>query len=269
MVPRPLKIGLSARLMHAPPSELGFRGKTLQYLEQSIAHWIMAHGAIALMIATLSETAEVSRRGISVRSYVRELDGLVLQGGADVSPRSYGKQPMRADWAGDIVRDRYEMELLHEIMAQGKPVLGICRGAQLMSVGLGGTLFQDIATQCPQAIRHVDSDLYDELHHEISFEPGSRLAGLYEGIGRAQVTSIHHQAVDRLGSDLVVDARSSADGIVEAIRWRGAGYAMGGQWHPECPGAARGVLDGAPIVLDFVAAAQRMREPQGGRRRAR
>jgi len=261
MVPRPLKIGLSARLMHAPPSELGFRGKTLQYLEQSIAHWIMAHGAIVLMIPTLSATAEVSRRGISVRSYVRELDGLVLQGGADVSPRSYGKQPLRADWAGDIVRDHYEMELLHEFMAQGKPVLGICRGAQLMNVALGGTLFQDIATQCPQAIRHVDADLYDDLHHEVRFEAGSRLAGLYDGLERARVTSIHHQAVDRLGSDLVVDARSSADGIVEAIRWRGTGYAMGLQWHPEFHGGIDGLLDSSPIVLDFLAAAERMREP--------
>ncbi len=264
MVPRPLKIGLSARLMHAPPRELGFRGKTLQYLEQSIAHWIMAHGAIALMIPTLGTNADVSRRGISVRSYVRELDGLVLQGGADVSPRSYGKQPMRADWAGDIERDRYEMELLHEFMAQGKPVLGICRGAQLMNVALGGTLYQDIETQCPRAIRHVDPDLYDGLYHEVRFEPGSHLAELYEGIGRARVTSIHHQAVDRLGSDLVVDARSSADGIVEAIRWRGAGYAVGVQWHPEFHGTAHGLLDSAPIVLDFLAAAQRMREPREG-----
>ena len=259
MVPRPLKIGLSARLMHAPPRELGFRGKTLQYLEQSIAHWIMAHGAIALMIPTLGANAGVSRLGISVRSYVRELDALVLQGGADVSPRSYGRQPMRAEWAGDIVRDRYEMELLHEFMAQGKPVLGICRGAQLINVALGGTLFQDIATQCPQAIRHVDPDLYDELYHEVRFEPGSRLDGSYDGLERARVTSIHHQAVERLGSDLVVDARSSADGIIEAIRWRGAGYAMGLQWHPEFHGSVDGLLDSAPVVLDFLAAAERMR----------
>ena len=259
MVPRPLKIGLSARLMHAPPRELGFRGKTLQYLEQSIAHWIMAHGAIALMIPTLGANAGVSRLGISVRSYVRELDALVLQGGADVSPRSYGRQPMRTEWAGDIVRDRYEMELLHEFMAQGKPVLGICRGAQLINVALGGTLFQDIATQCPQAIRHVDPDLYDELYHEVRFEPGSRLDGLYDGLERARVTSIHHQAVERLGSDLVVDARSSADGIIEAIRWRGAGYAMGLQWHPEFHGGVHGLLDSAPVVLDFLDTAERMR----------
>jgi putative glutamine amidotransferase len=259
MVVRPLKIGLSARLMHTPPRELGFRNKTLQYLEQSIAHWIMAHGAIVLMIPTLSADAEVSRRGIPVRAYVRELDGLVLQGGADVSPRSYGKQPLRAEWAGDIVRDRYEMELMHEFMAQGKPVLGICRGAQLMNVALGGTLFQDIATQCPQAFPHVDPDLYDQLHHEVCFEPGSRLATLYDHMETARVTSIHHQAVDRLGSDLIVDARSP-DGIVEAIRWRGAGYAMGFQWHPEFHGGAHGLVDSSPIVLDFLAAAERMRE---------
>ncbi|MCC7058793.1 MAG: type 1 glutamine amidotransferase [Burkholderiaceae bacterium] len=261
MPARPLKIGLSARLMHKPPAELGFRNRTLQYLEQTIAHWIMAHGALVLMIPTLSTSAELSRRGVSVRAYVRELDGLVLQGGADVCPRSYGKQPMRAEWAGDIERDRYEMELMHEFMVQGKPVLGICRGAQLMNVALGGTLFQDIATQCPQAIAHVDPVLYDELCHEISFEADSRIRSLYENLEVARVTSIHHQAVDRLGSDLVVDARSTRDGIIEAIRWRGAGYAMGLQWHPEFHDRGKNLLDSSPIVLDFLAAAERMREP--------
>ncbi len=260
MAPRPLKIGLSARLLHAPPRELGFRNKVLQYLEQSIAHWIMAHGALVLMIPTISSSAEVSRRGISVRSYVNELDALVLQGGADVSPRSYGAQPMRQEWSGDIVRDRYEMELLHEFMAQGRPVLGICRGAQLMNVAFGGTLLQDIPTQRPQAIPHVDSELYDALFHEISFEPDSLLSNLYAPLASGRVNSIHHQAVDRLGGDLVVDARSSVDGIVEAIRWRGSGYALGVQWHPEFHPGAEDLLDSSPILLDFLAAAERMRE---------
>jgi len=260
MVPRSLKIGLSARLLHNPPKELGFRNKTLQYLEQSIAHWIMAHGALVMMIPTISSNAEVSRRGISVRSYVRELDGLVLQGGADVSPRSYGKEPMRADWAGDIVRDRYEMELIHEFMAQGKPVLGICRGAQLLNVAFGGTLYQDIPTLRPEAIPHVDAELYDRLQHDVTFEPESRLAALYPGQDGGRVNSIHHQAVDRLGGDLVVDARSSADGIVEAIRWRGSGYAMGLQWHPEFHAADGDLLDSSPIMLDFLETAARMRD---------
>ena len=260
MLPRALKIGLSARLMHNPPRELGFRNKTLQYLEQSIAHWIMAHGALVMMIPTISANAEVSRRGISVRSYVRELDGLVLQGGADVSPRSYGKEPLRAEWAGDIVRDRYEMELIHEFMAQGKPVLGICRGAQLLNVAFGGTLYQDIPTLRPEAIPHVDADLYDQLQHEIEFETESRLAELYPGQYGGRVNSIHHQAVDRLGSDLVIDARSREDGIVEAIRWRGSGYAMGLQWHPEFHSADERLLDASPIMLDFLETAGRMRD---------
>ncbi len=261
MPPRPLKIGLSARLLHAPPRELGFRNKVLQYLEQSIAHWIMAHGALVLMIPTIDASAEVSRRGISVRSYVRELDGLVLQGGADVSPRSYGAQPLRSEWAGDPVRDRYEMELLHEFMAQGRPVLGICRGAQLMNVAFGGTLIQDIATQHPGSIPHVDVDLYDRLSHEIRFEPDSLLSQLYQPLESGRVNSIHHQAVDRLGGDLVVDARSSADAIVEAIRWRGSGYALGVQWHPEFHrGGEEPLLDSSPILLDFLAAAERMRD---------
>ncbi len=258
---RPLKIGLSARLLHAPPRELGFRNKVLQYLEQTIAHWIMSHGALVMMIPTLGSSAEIPRRGISVRSYVRELDGLVLQGGADVSPRSYGAQPVRGEWAGDIVRDRYEMELLHEFMAQGRPVLGICRGAQLLNVAFGGTLIQDIATQHPESIPHVDADLYDRLSHDIRFEPDSRLSQLYAPLDGARVNSIHHQAIDRLGGDLVVDARSSADGIIEAIRWRGSGYALGVQWHPEFHhGCDEPLLDSSPILLDFLAAAERMRE---------
>jgi putative glutamine amidotransferase len=261
--PRAIKVGLSARLLHAPPKEMGFRNKTLQYLEQSIAHWIMAHGALVLMIPTLSSNAEVSRRGISVRSYVRELDALVLQGGADVSPRSYGKEPMRAEWAGDIVRDHYEMELIHEFMAQGKPVLGICRGAQLLNVAFGGTLYQDIPTLRPDAIPHVDSELYDQLSHEIRFEPESRLELLYPGLDGGRVNSIHHQAVDRLGSDLVVDARSSVDGIIEAIRWRGSGYAIGLQWHPEFHAAAESLLDSTPVMLDFLETARRMRDAAG------
>ena len=261
MPPRPLKIGLSARLLHAPPRELGFHNKVLQYLEQSIAHWIMSLGALVLMIPTLSKSGEMSRRGISVSSYVRELDGLVLQGGSDVSPVLYGTEALREEWSGDIVRDRYEMELLHEFMAQGRPVLGICRGAQLMNVAFGGTLIQDIASQRPGSIAHVDSELYDHLSHEIRFEPGSRMAELYAPLATARVNSIHHQAVDRLGGDLVVDARSSADGIVEAIRWRGSGYALGVQWHPEFHrGGDPALLDSEPILLDFLAAAERMRD---------
>jgi putative glutamine amidotransferase len=235
---------------------MGFRGKTLQYLEQSIAHWIMAHGALAFMLPTLGFDAEVSRRKVSVHHCVDALDGLLLQGGADVSPASYGQQPLRPEWAGDAIRDRYEIELLDGFLSQGKPVLGICRGAQLINVAYGGTLLQDIATQQPQARAHVDAELYDEHRHDIVFEPDSRLAATYPGLTHGQVTSIHHQAVARLGGDLEVEARSLDDGMVEAIRARGSTFVAGVQWHPEFHFKDPALLSGEPLMNAFLAAAQ-------------
>lgn len=263
---RPLRIGLSARLMHAPPAELGFPGKTLQYLEQSIAHWIMSRGAIALMVPTLESGGGLERRGISVKAVVAALDGLVLQGGTDVSPLSYGEDPILPLWPGDRVRDLYEIELLWEFIIQGKPVLGICRGCQLINVAMGGTLYQDIGLQHAGARSHVDSALYDRLAHDLAIEPGSRLAGLYGGNLAGRVNSIHHQAVHRLGNDLVVEGRCPDDGIVEAIRWKGAGYVAGFQWHPEFHKGAPDLLDSGPILLDFLAAAgMPVPEDEGGK----
>ena len=255
---RPLRIGLSARLLHHPPAEMGFRGKTLQYLEQSIAHWIMGHGALAFMVPTLGFDAEVSRRKVSVHHCVDALDGLVLQGGADISPASYGQQPLRPEWAGDPIRDRYEIELLDGFLAQGKPVLGICRGAQLINVAYGGTLLQDIAGQRPEAWAHVDLELYDHHRHQVAFEPGSRLAMLYRGSERGLVTSIHHQAVDRLGGDLEIEARSLDDGLVEAIRARGSAFVVGVQWHPEFHFQDPSLLSGEPLMNAFLSAAAGM-----------
>ncbi len=256
--PRPLRIGLSARLLHKPPAEMGFRGKTLQYLEQSIAHWIMGHGALAFMVPTLGFDAEVSRRRVSVQHYVDALDGLLLQGGADVSPTTYGQQPLKPEWAGDPIRDRYEIELIDGFMGQGKPVLGICRGCQLINVAFGGSLYQDIPTQQPTAGVHVDMDAYDQHRHEVVFERDSRLAELYAGEMGGRVNSIHHQAVDRLGGDLRVEARSSGDGIVEAIRAKGPTFVAGVQWHPEFHFQDAALLSGEPLMNDFLAAAQAM-----------
>jgi putative glutamine amidotransferase len=257
--PEPLRIGLSARLMHRSPEELGFRHKTLQYLEQSMAHWLMARSAVVFMLPALGFDAEISRRQVTVRSYVNALDGLVLQGGADVSPTSYGQQPLRPEWAGDVVRDRYEMDLLEGFLTQGKPVLGICRGSQLINVAFGGTLVQDIATLRASARPHVDEQLYDQLHHEVRFETGSRLSDFYAGVGGGLVTSIHHQAVDRLGADLRIEALSAEDGIVEAIRAQGSAFVAGVQWHPEFHSGSPELLSGEPLIGAFLSAALAVR----------
>lgn len=256
MTERPLRIGLSARLLHRPPAEMGFRDKTLQYLEQSVSHWILSHGALALMVPTLGYDAEVSRRKVSVREVVDGLDGLVLQGGADVSPQIYGQQPQRPEWAGDPVRDRYEFELIEGFLSRGKPILGICRGCQLLNVSFGGTLVQDLPSMRPQAGVHVDAALYDELAHGIVLEPGTRLASLYPAQAVPVVNSIHHQAIDRLGGDLVVEARSQDDGVIEAIRASGSTPVFAVQWHPEFQRGRPDRLDPDPIMADFLQTAR-------------
>ncbi|HEY4080052.1 MAG TPA: gamma-glutamyl-gamma-aminobutyrate hydrolase family protein [Burkholderiaceae bacterium] len=253
----PLRIGLSARLMHKVPAELGFRNKTLQYLEQAAAHWVMGGPALCFMLPTLGYDAEIERRKVSVRQYVDALDGLVMQGGADVSPSSYGQEPLRLEWSGDPARDRYEMELVEGFLEQGKPIFGICRGAQLLNVFFGGSLYQDIPTQRPEARAHVDGVKYDKLCHHVDFEPDSRIKQFYGGLSGGDVTSIHHQAVDRLGSDLIVEARSSEDGIVEAIRARGECFVAGVQWHPEFHSINPALLDPDPLLQGFLAAARK------------
>jgi putative glutamine amidotransferase len=261
---RPLLIGVSARIYHPTGPVLDLGGiwtRTLHYLEQSVAHWLLSPQVLPVMIPAVDSDSVVQRGELSLGGYAGALDGLVLQGGADLSPRSYGEEPMHADWQGDAVRDRYEIELVDHFMKAGKPVLGICRGCQLINVAFGGTLYQDIATQRPQSLAHVDAAHYERQLHPVEILPGTRLSSLYPGLQQAAINSIHHQAVKDLGRDLVVEARAP-DGLVEAIRWTGPGYVFGMQWHPEFL-ALRELhaeqLDGHPILHDFLAEARRVR----------
>jgi gamma-glutamyl-gamma-aminobutyrate hydrolase PuuD len=266
-VARPLRIGISPRFLHEVPPELGFKGKTLQYLESSVVHWLMTSDTIVFMVPSVS-AGEAPRRGtVRTADYAHELDGLVLQGGADVSPVTYGEEPLRQDWKGDRVRDVYEIELLQAFVARGKPVLGICRGLQLINVACGGTLFQDIESQHEQGGDHHDPDAYDRHFHEIALVEGRGLAGIYPGVARARVNSIHHQAVRQLGRNLTVEAVSVPDGVIEALRGTGPGYVMGVQWHPEFhdPRDAA-LLDGGPLLHEFLQEAARARD--GGPRPA-
>lgn len=255
---RTLKIGVSARIFHPESGAKGLRSKTLQYLEESIAQWVMSRDVLVFMIPTVNTNGLVHPSNIRLRDYAKHLDGLVLQGGADVSPQSYAQAATRPEWSGDRVRDMYELELLHEFIEAGKPVLGICRGCQLINVAFGGTLYQDIATDVPTAIPHVN-DQYDSNYHALHFPQGSSLAGMVK-TENAVVNSIHHQAVRDLGRDLSVEAVSGPDQIVEAIRYRKAPFVMGLQWHPEFHRAGGAeLLDCTPILDSFLRAARETR----------
>ncbi len=229
---RKLLIGISPRILRQVPAELGFKGKTLQYLEQSVAQWASALGAVVVMVPTVERESVVRRAQIDIPDYVTALDGLILQGGADIHPSSYGEKPTHTRGAVDSIRDRFELELLRAFAGAGKPVFGICRGMQLINIALGGTLYQDLQLDGATSESHAVVEAYDEHVHGLHFAKDGWLCARYGGAPGGRVNSIHHQGVRKLGEGLVAEAFSD-DGVVEAIRRADGSFLLGVQWHPE------------------------------------
>ena len=161
---------------------------------------------------------------------VAHLDALVLSGGGDVDPARYGAAPHPAVAGVDVQRDSWEIALVHEARRQGRPMLGICRGAQLLNVALGGTLVQHLPDAHAEGDPHLVPDRFDDAAHHVQIEPGSRLAKVLDRETLC-VNTLHHQAVDRTGSELVVVARDQ-HGVVEGIEHPDEPI-LGVQWHPE------------------------------------
>jgi len=161
------------------------------------------------------------------------LDGLLLTGGVDVSPARYGQERGDETNTPDDPRDRMECDLLTEALRRRLPVLAICRGLQLMNVYLGGTLHQHLDSTAIHLQRPTPEDppRQHRAAHPVIVNDATRLASVI-GAGNHQVNSRHHQAVDRLGRDLKISARS-VDGIVEGLELSSAPFVVAVQWHPE------------------------------------
>jgi len=157
------------------------------------------------------------------------LQGLLLSGGTDLNPARYGATPHPGNEAPDDARDELETALLNEALAADLPVLAICRGMQLLNVAHGGTLIQHLDNSAAHVVRSNDPAL---PAHQILVEPGTRLAAIL-GEGAHAVNSRHHQAVERVGVGLRVTARSTPDGVIEALERSDRGFALAVQWHPE------------------------------------
>lgn len=251
----PLRVGVSACFFHHDPTRPIFKGKRLLYVEESMLQWLMSNGALPVLVPT-------PHAGISTDEFLSHVDGLLLQGGSDVCPESYGETALRPEWNGDLFRDRYETELIHACMRDDKPVLGICRGHQIINVALGGSLYQDIELQVSGAMVHRDWEVYDQLRHEITIDPNSKLAALYRDYdaNAPVIISIHHQAIKDLAPGLSVEARCDVDGIIEAVRLTespsgdasSVPYVVGVQWHPEFQKAGDGLLPPDPLMREFL-----------------
>ncbi len=247
------KIAISACFLHPDEKRAAFGKKTLQYVEQSMSHWVMASGALPVMVPPV--TGDTARGPITLADYAQWLDGLIMHGGVDVWPGSYGETPLRPEWSGDKIRDDYEIALVKAFVAAGKPVFGICRGLQLINVAYGGTLYQDISTQRPAALQHRDGDRYEHLFHQLKLVPESKLASLLAGSESYKINSIHHQGIKDLAPGFLAEAHCAEDGVIEAIRHTGPAYITAVQWHPEFHVHATEVLDDGPLMREFLQAA--------------
>lgn len=172
----------------------------------------------------------------TLRAIYERLDGLLIPGGVDLDPRQYGHEIIPECGNLDPARDRVELQLARWAIEDGKPVFGLCRGLQIINVALGGTLWQDLATQKPEMIKHdyfpTAGYARQHLAHTVSVDRSTRLGQLLDRPGEMKVNSMHHQGVRDLGEGLVVSARAS-DGLVEALELPGDAFVVGVQWHPE------------------------------------
>jgi putative glutamine amidotransferase len=245
----PPLIGITADSANGPGAGNRTNGEPTLFLPERYAAAIeRAGGAPLVLPATGSES--------SLRRYLDTIDGLLISGGNfDIHPRYYGEEATRK--LGNLipVRTEFELNLARLALRRDLPVLGICGGAQAINVVLGGSLFQDIAHQCPGATEHQQSFKKASGGHRIAVKDGTRLHRIVQRQS-LEVNTTHHQAVKQLGKGLVVNAVAD-DGIIEGIESVPHSFVLGIQWHPEI--LARRQLAQRRIFLSFVATCRRYR----------
>lgn len=180
-----------------------------------------------------------------------QCDGLLIPGGDDIDPSLYGQTKTQKCGKQNPLRDRLDPALLQMFLPTGKPVLGVCRGMQMLNVFLGGTLHQDIHDQ--QSLCHQNFPARGKGVHDVSVADNSRLRSIV-GSARIRVNSLHHQTVDVPGAGLTVTARSD-DGFAEAIELEEHPFCMGLQWHPEL--MSRHAQEQHEILCAFTASCKR------------
>lgn len=162
---------------------------------------------------------------------VKLCDGFLFSGGADIEPEFYGAKRSPLCDTSQLYRDKLELEVFRKVFATGKPIMGICRGIQLINVALGGTLCQDIPSEYKTSISHRQTEAKNMPSHSVAVKEGTPLSGL---VNKVQITanSFHHQALKDIGKGLRVMAVAE-DGIIEAVYHADYPYLRAYQWHPE------------------------------------
>jgi putative glutamine amidotransferase len=205
---------------------------------------IQRAGALAIMIPPDAELEE------NPDEMLDRLDGLILSGGADVDPSSYGAEPHPATRGTVPERDRTEIALARRAIERDMPVLGICRGMQLMNIALGGTLRQHLPDLVGHEHHRQNPGSFENSDHDVRLEPGS-LAARAAAEELHGTKSHHHQGVDALGEGFIVTGVSAIDDTPEAIELPSCRFALGVQWHPEADEQSRVVSSLVEQARDY------------------
>jgi putative glutamine amidotransferase len=244
-VERPV-IGLCAALERA---QWSVWDQQVILLPRNYIDAVQQAGGFALMLAPDRRLIEDPDEALQL------IDGLVLAGGADIDPGSYGEQA-HAETVGTVPeRDRFEIALTAAAIERDLPVLGICRGMQLINVARGGTLLQHLPDQFGHHEHRRVVGSFDGADHDVQLLAGT-LALRVAGEARHATKSHHHQGVDRLGEGLVVSGVSALDGLPEAIELPERQFVLGVQWHPEADALS-------PVVGALVQAADAYAQARG------
>jgi putative glutamine amidotransferase len=217
-VRRPV-VGLTAYLEQV---QTGIWDVPASYLPADYFEGVTMAGGVAVLLPPQPVDPDV------VNSVLDSLDALVITGGYDLDPISYGQRPHPTTDQPRTTRDSWEFALLQGALARGLPVLGICRGAQVLNVAFGGTLHQHLPDVLGHDGHRAGNGVFTRL--PVRTVAGTRLAAL---VGEStEARCYHHQAIDEVGAGLVVSARDS-DEVVEAVELPGDGFVLAVQWHPE------------------------------------
>lgn len=215
-----------------------FWDQTAHLVADSYVAALQAAGAIAVLLPIDAGAVE---------PLLDRVDGLMLIGGADLDPASYGRPRERSTEKTYPERDEFELALTRAALARGLPFFGICRGMQILNVALGGTLDQELAGEDGTTPHRRALGSFVGTEHEAALTPGS-LAARAAGEERHLVRCHHHQAILELGAGLAVSGRALVDAVPEAIERSDGSWALGVQWHPEAD-------EHSPLFDAFVAAA--------------
>jgi putative glutamine amidotransferase len=220
-------IGIATQTLDANPAQ---QLPTCWIMGQRYVRALTAVGAVPWVIPLLPGD------GATLRCIYEQLDGVFLTGGVDMDPAQYHEPRHPQCGKADPPRDQVELQLIRWAVAEHKPVLGVCRGIQVINVALGGSLYQDLGSQRPDGIKHdyfphTGDWTRDQLIHPVRVVADTRLASILQD-EQVQVNSMHHQGIKRLASGLLASA-FAPDGLIEGVEGTNSHYLVGVQWHPE------------------------------------